>query len=123
MEAIPVLTGLVGKQRRGRKGHRFSRLTRWYYRKKPPHLEQKFTDELKAYSTLTLMAEERLMKYYRRFKPLAIVGAELDKHGGYDMEETGEQRVDDEQINEQKVEVEVEVENEQEVEVEVEDAQ
>ncbi|KAI9156681.1 hypothetical protein LWI28_010505 [Acer negundo] len=45
MEAIPDLADMVRKRRRGRKGYGFPRLTRWYCRKKPPHLEQKFIDE------------------------------------------------------------------------------
>ena len=49
MEAIPVLTGLVGKRRRGRNGQGFPRLTRWYCKKKPRHLEEKFTDEVRAH--------------------------------------------------------------------------
>ncbi|KAK0578970.1 hypothetical protein LWI29_019163 [Acer saccharum] len=86
MEAIPVLSGSVGKRRRGRNGHGFPRLTRWNCRKKPPQLEHKFTDELEAYTTLTPTAEERLQEYYRQFDPLAVVGPELHMHGGYDPE-------------------------------------
>ncbi|KAK0603230.1 hypothetical protein LWI29_002724 [Acer saccharum] len=86
MEAIPVLSGSVGKRRRGRNGHGFPRLTRWNCRKKPPQLEHKFTDELEAYMTLTPTVEERLQEYYRQFDPLAVVGPELHMHGGYDPE-------------------------------------
>ncbi|KAK0603227.1 hypothetical protein LWI29_002679 [Acer saccharum] len=86
MEAIPVLSGSVGKRRRGRNGHGFPRLTRWFCQKKPPQLEHKFTDELEAYTTLTPTAEERLQEYYRQFNPLVVVGPELHMHGGYDLE-------------------------------------
>ncbi|TXG48876.1 hypothetical protein EZV62_024751 [Acer yangbiense] len=81
MGAIPVLSGSVGKRRRGRNGHGFPRLTRWYCRKKPSQLEHKFTDELEAYTTLTPTAEERLQEYYRQFNSLAVVGPELHMHG------------------------------------------
>ncbi|KAK2637404.1 hypothetical protein Ddye_032196 [Dipteronia dyeriana] len=59
MEAIPILTGFVGKRRRERTGHGFPRLTRWYCRKKPAHLGNNFNDELKALTTLSLTPEER----------------------------------------------------------------
>ncbi|KAK2641397.1 hypothetical protein Ddye_023160 [Dipteronia dyeriana] len=45
MKAIPVLTGLDRKRRRGRTGRGFPRLTKWYCRKKPAHLGNKFNDK------------------------------------------------------------------------------
>ncbi|KAK2646199.1 hypothetical protein Ddye_021394 [Dipteronia dyeriana] len=86
MVAILVLTGLVGKRRRGRMGLGFPRLTRWYCRKKPAHLGNKFNDELEALTTLSPTQEERRQEYYRQFDPLAVVGPELHKDGGYDLE-------------------------------------
>ena len=41
---------------------------------------------------MTPTAEERRKEYYRRFDPLAVVGPELHKHGGYDPENEGGQR-------------------------------
>ncbi|KAK2652748.1 hypothetical protein Ddye_012604 [Dipteronia dyeriana] len=86
MEAIPVLTCLVGKWRRGRTGRGFPRLTRWYCRKKPAHLGNKFNDELEALTTLSPTQEERRQEYYRQFDPLTVVGPELHKDEGYDLE-------------------------------------
>ena len=51
--------------------------------------------QMEAYTTLTPTAEERLQEYYRQFDPLAVVGPELHKHGGYDPENQGGRRETD----------------------------
>ncbi|KAK2646236.1 hypothetical protein Ddye_021431 [Dipteronia dyeriana] len=86
MEAIPVLTGLVGKRKRGRTGLGFPQLTRWYCWKKPAHLGNKFNNELEALTNLSPTQEEKRQEYYRQFDPLAVVGSELHKDVGYDLE-------------------------------------